>query len=162
MLTLTASRRRAARIRRTATLSSIVNYFSHATGVRVRACWHALLLYTKQELIYIDKAVAVVVVVAAAAVRVRACWHALLPYARQELIYLWEVVIVVAVRGISCCCQVFSTILDVVILTANLGTYLALEQYYFRNADLRRDLSGLDRLYLGIFVSNPLKSRSVN
>jgi hypothetical protein len=142
----------------TATSSSIVNHFSHATGIRVRACWHALLLHTGQELIYIDKTVIVIVIVD----RVRACWHALLPYARQELIYLWEVVIVVVVRGISCCCQVFSTILDAGDSDGKLGTYLALEQYHFCSADLRRDYSGVDCSRLGIRASDLSKFRSVD
>jgi hypothetical protein len=49
-----------------------------------------------------------------------------------------------------------------VILTANLGTYFALKQYYFCNADLRRDLSGIDRTHLGIRSSDLSKSRSVD
>jgi hypothetical protein len=52
--------------------------------------------------------------------------------------------------------------LDAVILTANLGTYLALEQYYFYNADLRRDFSGIDRSRLKICSSDLSKSRSVD
>ena len=48
------------------------------------------------------------------------------------------------------------------ILRAHLGTYLALEQYHFRNTDLRRDFSEIDRSLLGICESDLSKSRSVD
>jgi hypothetical protein len=55
--------RRAARINKTTTSSSIINYFSYTTGVRVRACWYILLLNTRQEIIYINKAVVIITVI---------------------------------------------------------------------------------------------------
>jgi hypothetical protein len=96
MLTTTASCRKAARTSWTATSSSIVNYFSYTTGVRVRAYWHAFLLYTGQEIIYINKTIVIVVVVA-----------------------------VIAVQGIACCYQVPSAISDVIIII-EISTYILL------------------------------------
>jgi len=43
--------------------------------------------------------------------------------------------------------------LDAVTLTANLGTYLALEEHYFCNAGLRGDFSEIDRSHLGVCSS---------
>jgi hypothetical protein len=87
MLTTTTSCRKAARIIRTATSSSIVNYFSYATGVRVRACWYVFLLYTGQEIIYINKAVIVVAVVA---VRGIACYYQV-PSVTSDTIIIIEI-----------------------------------------------------------------------
>jgi hypothetical protein len=63
MLITTISCCKTARINKTTTSSSIVNYFSYTTRIRVRVCRYILLLYTGQEIIYINKTVVVVTVV---------------------------------------------------------------------------------------------------
>ena len=62
MLTLTTRCRGVAKIRGAATLGSIVNHVRYSTGVRLRACWHALLLHARKELIDAREVVFVVVV----------------------------------------------------------------------------------------------------
>jgi hypothetical protein len=51
--------------------------------------------------------------------------------------------------------------LDTIIATANLDTYLAFERYHFCNADLS-DYSGMDRARLGIWSYHLSKDRSVD